>query len=280
MTVNAVRRPRRRAATPPADSIARSPVETLAIGEIDQTVFDCPNCARPLALGARRCPGCRTRLVMGIPLGKASVFASLGLAIGLVSGSVGGFVVAATRTTATSAGGTVLPSSLPVVAVSTPAATAAPVSAAPSSSSGVGLSGDMPAITRSALSQAITVDDRLAAAAGALRTAANTAPFDASDVAQVLRAISADSVYAQELADRVSAWPDSASVGADLAGLYTSIHERAADALVASVRNDAAYRENAKAMLLLLAGVPPVDARVRDLATTYGVAIPLPSTNP
>ena len=39
---------------------------SIAIGEIDQTIFDCPSCSRPLALGDRRCPGCRTRLLHGV----------------------------------------------------------------------------------------------------------------------------------------------------------------------------------------------------------------------
>ena len=281
MTVNAARRPRRRAAEPPPDPITRAPVDTLAIGEIDQTVFDCPNCARPLALGARRCPGCRTRLVMGIPLSKATVFASLGLAIGLAVGSVGGFVFAAMRTpAATPAPATHAPSAAPVGAIGSAPTTAVPGTATPPAPSTVGGSGDMPALTRSALAQAITVDERLGDAARELRAAGAARAFDASDVAQVLRTISADSVYGQQLADRLAAWSDSATVGGDLETLYTSIHDRAAEALVASVRNEAAYRENARAMLELLGTVPTVDGRLRDLATTYGVPIPVGSANP
>ena len=69
-------RPHDRERGPACASPARPPLsepngassESLAIGEIDQTVFDCPRCSRPLAVGTRRCPGCRTRLMAGVPL--------------------------------------------------------------------------------------------------------------------------------------------------------------------------------------------------------------------
>jgi hypothetical protein len=86
MTVNVARRSRRRTSSPRREpSVA--PTESLAIGEINQTVFDCPNCSRPLALGARRCPGCGTHLVLGVPLVKASVLGGVGLAIGIAHGA-------------------------------------------------------------------------------------------------------------------------------------------------------------------------------------------------
>src|SRR4029079_19837812 len=89
MTVNAVRRARRRPVPPLAEENGPSS-ESLAIGEIDQTVFDCPRCSRPLAVGTRRCPGCRTRLMAGVPLSRASGFVAVGLAVGLAVGGAGG----------------------------------------------------------------------------------------------------------------------------------------------------------------------------------------------
>jgi hypothetical protein len=80
MTVNAARRPRRRSVKPASEPVQTAPVGSFAIGEINQTVFDCPTCSRPLALGTRRCPGCRTRLVLGVPMSKAMIFATAGLA--------------------------------------------------------------------------------------------------------------------------------------------------------------------------------------------------------
>ena len=93
MTVDAARRTRRRASAKsatPEPTIA--PPASIAIGEFDQTIFECPSCARPLALGARRCPGCGTRLLAGVTLGKASGFMAAGLAAGLLLGAGGGFL--------------------------------------------------------------------------------------------------------------------------------------------------------------------------------------------
>ena len=78
----------------------------------------------------------------------------------------------------------------------------------------------------------------------------------------------------------MAGWPDSASVGADLGTLYGSIHDTAGEALVNSVRNETAYRQSARAMVVLLAAVPVLDGRLRELAATNGVAIAEPSTNP
>src|SRR4051812_31037139 len=182
MTVNAVRRPRRRAGRPVPEP-PPAPVEKLAIGEINQTVFDCPKCARPLAMGARRCPGCRTRLMLGVPMAKASVFASGGLAVGLVFGSIGGLVFSMTRAGHTTPPGPTgaLPSAAPVAGgggTATP--TPRPAPPAPSASTPVSTpSSDMPSLTRTALVQAIAVDDQLRHAGAALQAAVSAPSFDA-----------------------------------------------------------------------------------------------------
>jgi hypothetical protein len=271
MTVNAVRRPRRRtAASAPEPIIAAT--ESLAIGEIDQTVFDCPNCSRPLAVGARRCPGCRTRLVVGVPLSKASLFASGGLAIGIAFGGVGGAVLGLTRATPTD-------STAPIGAATTvpgggsgPGSSARPLSSGLPTSGG-GSTGSMPSISSSALVQAATVNDRLRTASGFLSAALATSPFDSSSVAQTLRSISADTVYGQQLADKVAAWSGSAAVGADLDALYDSIHDTAVEALAVSVTNPSAYRASAKSMVRQLAGLRAIDARIAEVATANGVAL-------
>jgi hypothetical protein len=267
MTVNAARRTRRRGAAQDPEPVLHAPVDTLQIGEINQTVFDCPTCSRPLALGARRCPGCRTRLVMGVPLRKASVLTATGLAMGLILGAVGGAVFAATHLTASpgqgavSAAGSAAPvgvgGSSPTPAASVHLATPSIATPAPDS---------MPSLTRSALTQAITVDDRLAAARSSLEAALAATPFSASDVAQILRSVSADAVYAGQLAERISTWPDSAAIGQDLGAAYGAIHDSAAATLVASVRNEASYRAGARAMIVLIAALSTVDSRARDLA--------------
>ncbi len=274
MTVNAVRRSRRRTAEPTAEPIVAVP-ESLAIGEIDQTVFDCPNCGRPLAVGARRCPGCRTRLVIGVPMSKASLLASSGLAIGLALGGVGGAVFGLTHALPAEAAPIAGASAAPLGGGSGGGATPGPLPTAHS-----GGSGGIPSITGSALVQAVTVNARLRVASGVLSAALARSTFDAASVAQTLRMISADTIYGGELADKISAWPGSAAVGEDLGTLYDSIHSTATEALVASVTNTASYRQGAKAMVRLLASLSPMDAQIVGVATTNGVVMPGPSAAP
>lgn len=276
MTVNAVRRPLRRAAASPDRPAALAAPDALAIGEIGQTVFDCPNCSRPLALGARRCPGCGTRLVIGVPLRKASILVGGGLTVGIVAGALGG-VVAASRFSPVTAAGAPAPLGSAAAGGGSSAASGSSAPSPtlrPSPAASTPASDSMPSLAASALAQAITVDGRLLAAADPLRAALAAGTFSADDVAQILRTISADSVYGEQLADRVTSWPGSVAVGADLGTLYGSLHDTASAALVASVRNDAAYRSAARAMIQLLTGMRPIDDRARALAAEQGVALP------
>ena len=89
MTINALGNPTGAGAVGNAGrtgAAADSPHEALAIGQDEQEIFNCPGCGRPLALGTRRCPGCRTLLVMEVRLRRVARFVGLGLAIGLVAG--------------------------------------------------------------------------------------------------------------------------------------------------------------------------------------------------
>jgi hypothetical protein len=271
MTVNAARRPRRRAAALPPEPIV-VPAESIAIGEIDQTVFDCPTCARPLAMGTRRCPGCGTHLIIGVPMSKASVIATGGLVLGLLLGWATGVVFGlVSRPLVVAPAPVVVPSVAPVGGGGT-LATPVPIASAPVAPGG--WTGGMPAIARSALSQAVTVNDHFAAASASLSAVLAAPSFDPSDVAQILRAISAESVYGEQLAAKVSSWSDSAAVGQRLNGLYGAIHDTAGEGLLASVRNEAAYRQSAKTMITLLAGLRSVDAELRALAEANGVTLP------
>ncbi len=276
MTVDAARRTRRRASAKgaaPEPTIA--PTASIAIGEFDQTIFECPSCARPLALGARRCPGCGTRLIAGVTLGKASGFIAAGLAVGLLLGGGGGFLLSARQAA-------VLPPAASAAPVSgsngtgsgtstpRPTATATPGSTATGSSGSAGI----PLGTRTALVQVIGMNDRLATADAGLRAALAAPTFDSSEVAQILRSLSADSVFRQQIADRIAAWPGSSAVGAQLATFYGSIHDIVANGLLASVQNRAAYRAAATALIKLLDGLPAVDTAVRAAADSAGVELP------
>jgi hypothetical protein len=285
MTVNAARRNRRRTPEPRPESIA--PTESLAIGEINQTVFDCPACARPLAVGARRCPGCGTRLLLGIQAGKASVLAGLGLVVGIALGGAFGYGVGLGRAgtaAAAAKGGSALSS--PAPAQPGGGATAA-ASAVPTDTPGTGSDGSATAsgspISRSALLQALGVNGRLRAGATALRAALGAPEFDASTVAQTLRTLSAESVFGQQVAGRMTDWPVSFTLVKDLASLYDAVHQTAIDGLVASVRDDAAYRATALAMLKVLDGLPALDREAQAVAAEIGLEIPpsaAPSTRP
>jgi hypothetical protein len=138
----------------------------------------------------------------------------------------------------------------------------------------------MPASTRSALLQAIGLNDRLTGDGAGLRAALSTSSFDASTVAQILRSISADSLFGQQLAQRVSAWPGSSDVGAQLASFYGGIHEAAANGLLSSVQNQGAYRAAASQMIRLLEGAAAIDAAVRSAAGSAGVGLDSPSGAP
>ena len=277
MTVDAARRTRRRASAKgaaPEPTIA--PAASLSIGELEQTIFECPSCSRPLALGARRCPGCGTRLIAGVTLGKASGFIAAGLAIGALLGAGGGFLVSA-RLAAAVAPASAAASAPPLTgsgasstATPEPTATATP---GPTATASVGSAG-MPLATRTALVQVIGMNDRLATAEAGLRATLAARSFDSSEVAQILRSVSADSGFRQQIAERIAAWPESSAVGAQLATFYGSIHDTAANGLLASVQNRAAYRAAATTMIKVLDNLPAVDTAVREAAQSAGVELP------
>ncbi|MBA2718790.1 MAG: hypothetical protein H0U52_06050 [Chloroflexi bacterium] len=261
----------------PAFTPGLSAGESMSIGEIDQTIFDCPTCSRPLALGARRCPGCATLLVNGVALSKASAFVAAGLVVGLVVGGVGGALFGLSQAAAAAPVASGLPSPGPV-ASSDPSVT---VSAAPSPSIDPGPSTPaVPPFARASLVQTVGTNDRLTAAKAGLASALAATTFDASEVARILRSISADSIQGEHLATRLSGWTGSADIGGRLHDFYGTIHDTASDGLVASVRNTAAYQRAATAMVSLLAEIPNVDAAVRMAATTAGVPMPESASPP
>lgn len=270
MTVNVARRTRRGDAAPGGADHAGS----LAIGEIDQTVFDCPRCARPLALGTGRCPGCRTRLVNRIPATTAAAIASVGLVFGVLVGAGGGYLFARQAAGATGPAGSAVAATAGDPASSAqPAPTAATPSPTPAPTATAATDPGIPPATRAALTQAVATNARLAAGAAALETALRARVFDAPAVVRTLRAMSADSVYGEQLAARLASWSGSADAADDLSSLYETVHETAVEALDASVRNGAAYRAAARAMLDDLAGLPATDAALREIAAANGVSL-------
>jgi hypothetical protein len=265
MTVEVARRRTRK------PKVASAP-ESLAIGEIDQTVFACPACARPLAVGARHCPGCGTRLILGVQAQRASLFVGIGLVGGIVlSGLLGAMVSAldSARRDADAAAAAALAAANALPSLSP---TAAP-SASPSPSIATGSTSTVPAISRSALGQAAALHERLATSASGLATALDQETFDTLAVSQILRATSADAVVGLQLTPHIGAWTGGATLSGDLRSFYLAIQETAAAGLSASIRNETAYRAAADRMTELLAGLDAVDAQLRDVAGRAGVTL-------
>jgi hypothetical protein len=243
--------------------------ETLAIGEIDQTVFACPACARPLALGARSCPGCGTRLILGVQAQRASIFVSVGLVAGIIVSGL--FVVissAIAGAAALSAAATVAPSAQP-------SASAAPSSTpvAATATTGTGTNSSVPALSRSALAQAVAVDERLETSGAGLAAALAAPKFDAFAVSQFLRATSAEAVIGLQLSAYIGAWSGGKALSGELTSFYTTVQQTAADGLSASIRNEKAYRTAGEKMVDLLAGLDDVDGHVRNVADRAGVTV-------
>jgi hypothetical protein len=228
-------------------------------------------------LGVRRCPGCRTRLLNSVTLGKASTFIALGLAVGLVAGGFGGLLIGLAQTAAAAPAGAAGASSALIIGAtgSKAPATTAPAVTSPPATTGTGV----PPVARAALGQVVGLNARLVTAQAALRDALSTRMFDASDVAATLRTVSADSLFGSQLATHVSSWSAS-PIGPELAAFYAEIHDTASAGLVASVQNQGAYRTAATAMVKLLDGVDAVDASARSTAASAGIDLPAPSTAP
>lgn len=260
----------------------------VAIGEIEQTVFPCPACNRPLALGARRCPGCGSRLLMRVEARRATVLLGLGLIVGLV---IGGGLTAASLMAGQAARDAAIAQAAAAAALA--AASQAPASQAPLGTPATGSSGNgsgsgngngsgngsgagsgVSAITRSALGQAAAIDARLVTSAVALETALAAADLDAVAVSQVLRTMSADAVYGLQLTNHIGAWDGGAALSRELSAFYAAIKDTAAEGLTASIRNEAAYEAAASAMLGLLGSLPDVDASVLAAARRAGVDLP------
>jgi hypothetical protein len=239
--------------------------EALSIGEADANIFNCPVCSRPLATGANRCPTCGTRLILSTPAQRAGIFVSAGIVLGLLFGwsfsAVAG-ALTAPRTTTPAASG-VPGASAPVVVVQTPTPTIA-------------------AVSRSALGQAAALNTRLAAAASSLRLALREKDLDSASVADQLRSLAADAAFGEDLASRLGAWDQAYALSLDLANLYGAVRSTAREGLAASIQNDPAYRASAQKMLAVLAGLAPLDKRLRELAVSVDIRLPgsSPSESP
>jgi hypothetical protein len=275
MTVDAARRRTRRTKAD-APSSASAP-ESISIGEIEPTVFSCPNCQRPLAIGARRCPRCKTHLVMGVQLSRASAFVAVGLILGLALG--GGAAGIALISNGLSRDAEIAAQVKAALAAAQahpqPVATAAPVeSPRPVVTAPPAGGAAIPALARSALVQAASIDRDLAAAVPALEAALRARDFDTLAVLAVLQSVSADAVAGRQLAGHIGGWSDGRELATSLTTYYASLQAAAAEGLAASIRNEAAYKAAATEMVGLLGQLGAVDAQLRAVAGEAGVTLP------
>jgi hypothetical protein len=267
---------RRRSRAVPAVSVAPEPdlpAEPLPIGLPDLDVTSCPVCARPIAVGTGKCPGCGTRLLMGVPVRRAGAFVILGLVVGLiVGGGSAAIVVGRGSGSGTRPGGGAVPS-VPAVSSRSAAPSTSPTqpASAPPPSSAV------PAHAAAALGQVLSVNDRLASRTAALRAGLAAKPFDAFTIATTLRALSADAVVGDGVTGLIAAWPSGADLSARLSAYYRRVGTTAATTLGSSLGDTAAYRAGALQMIRVLADLAPLDADAESVATEAGVAVPSPT---
>jgi len=282
MTVEVARRRTRK--TTPKTATSEPPIgapigasERISIGEIEPTVFSCPNCQRPLAIGARHCPGCRTHLVNGVQLGKASLFVTFGLIVGVaLGGALGGMALLGNNATRDAEIAAAVSAALAAANVRpAPVATAAPLATSRPLATVPPVAG-IPGLARAAIVQSASLNAELAAAVPILQSALAAKNFDAYPVFQALRTVSGNAVTGRQLAAHIGSWSDGSELEASLATFYTSIQATASEGLGASIHNEAAYKAAGSAMLQLLGGLGAIDAQLRDAAASAGVTIPAP----
>lgn len=239
--------------------------DALQIGDEERTIFNCPVCARPLATGAKRCPKCGTRLVMGVPAKRAGLF----MAVGGVGGAIaGGMLVAVVALGSVLVrAGMVAPPPTPTPSITT-APTNSPVASTPEPPPTV------PPVARSALAQAGSLHVRLASAADSLRAALNARTLDTTEIARSFRTIASTASTGSEVAGRLVVWDDSASLSVQLSSFYGELRDTARSGLAASLTNQPAYRAAAKDMLSVLTQLASLDAQARVLALEADVVLP------
>lgn len=240
--------------------------EQLPIGEADANIFNCPRCARPLGVGTSRCPGCGSRLVAGVRLGRAVGFVAIGLLIGSAIG--GGTLAALTVMTRPAAGAdvqvppVVTPSTAPMATAQTvPTVRPAPVDST------------IPSAALSALRQSAIVNQRLLTDAERLSAVLALRSPTGKDVAPILRSLAATAGFGDRVAPDIAAWEEGAAVSEGHITFYAAIGGAADDGLAASLSNDRAYVDAGRRMMKIIGGITDLDAASRALAATADIEL-------
>lgn len=236
--------------------------EPIAIGEVDASVFNCPTCARPLAHGANFCPGCGTRLIVGVRARLALGFLAVGLIAGTMLGG-GAMVVIGARQSSVAATTDGTGTTSAANGSTTTGASAAPVLPAD-----VGI----PSLAVSSLRQAAVVNGRLAGYATELDRALASKATKGIDIARILRAVSADVLFGVDIAPSIAPWPEAAGLSSDLSALYVAVRDSAQSSLKPSVSETNAYKAAGKRMAKLLSKLDALDARAAELVDAAGLA--------
>ena len=232
----------------------KTELPSLAIGELDANIVACPACARPLDAGASKCPACGQRMIAGVRASRALGFIAGGLVAGLVVGSTLTGTVALLTLPGTTAVVTPIASALPVASALTPAS-AAPITL-PSIPSGA----------VSAIRQSAELNQRLANDAGRLASVLAVREPSSSDLARILRSLSANAAFGERVAPNVASWAAATGLSMELTALYADVGRTARDGLAASLRNTDAYLKASRTMLTVLSGLVDLDAQTRPLA--------------
>jgi hypothetical protein len=277
-----VRAQRQRASAPRQRTAGTAVVpEELPIGQEEQQIFSCPVCARPLARGAGRCPGCHTRLVNGVPLSKASLFMVTGLVVGILfgGGTVAGYtaISGTLRAPATNAAATgPVPSAPPATGGGASGGGAASAAPGPGGSGSEGTTA-IPAMASSSLRQSAVLNQKLLADRTALRAAVAASRLDTQATATLLRSIANSAQFGAEIAPRIAGWHEAASLSSDLSGFYALLRETARTGLAASLNNTQAYKQAATDMIGALGAVEALQTRLSELAATGNIVLPTPT---
>lgn len=231
----------------------------FAIGDADSHVFNCPACARPLSDGTSRCPGCGTRLVLGVTVKRAGAILGLGFVFGVL---IGGFVTAAVIT---------LTLKQPAVATGPDVVPTRPGNTSTGPDTRVAT---VPAGAVTALRGAAIVNSRITVDAAVLATALKTKGTSTVEVARALRALAADAALGNDLVAQIGRWPEAGPVMTQLDTFYGAMAATARDGLRASLTDNKAYRAAGTRMMKVLASLPGVDAATRVLAAGIGQELP------
>lgn len=235
-----------------------------AIGEADAHVFTCPRCSRPLNEGAPRCPGCGTRLIMGVMLKRAAGILALGFVLGILAGGT---------VTAMTISGSLHPSSPAAIVTPSIAPGVAPVSVAPSQAP-VLTAVSAPQAAVAALSGTAVVNGRIALDAATLSAALAAKDGSSVEIARALRSLAADAALGNDVAARLVPWHDAATAKTELETFYRTMTDTARLALQAPFSDTSGYRAQAAQMLKVLAGLAHVDATSRTLAASVSLELP------